>query len=262
MPAPWSTVRGYSDALGTVAYGENQEKVFLGHSVSRTQNISEDTSQKIDEEVKRLVGEGLATARKLLTTKNKDLVAVAEGLLDTRRCLGEEIKDLIKGTPPKRDDGIRPRVRQDHVIRFPPAVHPRRAAPPTWNRSRSPDAQDYFVRQGWFTARMPGPSYQEGRGHRSAAFCHRLHADRSDRARWRVDHRAVENLSPDRAGLVAAQPWPKDRPLVIGIVKSTPDSFSMAGARRGGCSDRPWLASRRGRCRHSRHWRGIDASRF
>ena len=96
---------GYSDALGTVAYGENQEEVFLGHSVSRTQNISEDTSQKIDEEVKRLVSEGLATARKLLTTKKKDLVAVAEGLLEYETLSGEEIKDLIKGTPPKRDDG-------------------------------------------------------------------------------------------------------------------------------------------------------------
>ncbi len=62
---------GYSDALGTVAYGENQEEVFLGHSVSRTQNISEQTAQKIDEEVKRLVSDGLATARKILTTKKR-----------------------------------------------------------------------------------------------------------------------------------------------------------------------------------------------
>ena len=68
---------GYSEELGTVAYGENQEEVFLGHSVSRTQNISEETSQKIDQEVKRLVFEGLSEARRILTEKNHELVALA-----------------------------------------------------------------------------------------------------------------------------------------------------------------------------------------
>ncbi len=58
---------GFSPELGTVAYGENQEEVFLGHSVSRTQNISETTAQKIDNEVRRLVEEGLSEARKILT---------------------------------------------------------------------------------------------------------------------------------------------------------------------------------------------------
>jgi cell division protease FtsH len=42
---------GFSDKLGTVAYGENQEEVFLGHSVARSQNISEETARTIDEEV-------------------------------------------------------------------------------------------------------------------------------------------------------------------------------------------------------------------
>ncbi|MGD9922552.1 MAG: ATP-dependent zinc metalloprotease FtsH, partial [Pseudorhodoplanes sp.] len=49
---------GFSKELGTVAYGENQEEVFLGHSVSRQQNISEETAKKIDVEVRRLVEEG------------------------------------------------------------------------------------------------------------------------------------------------------------------------------------------------------------
>jgi len=47
---------GFSDELGTVMYGENQEEVFLGYSMGRQQNISEATSQKIDSEVRRLVG--------------------------------------------------------------------------------------------------------------------------------------------------------------------------------------------------------------
>ncbi len=96
---------GYSDTLGPVSYGENQEEVFLGHSVSRTQNISEDTAQKIDEEVKRLVNEGLISARRILTEQNKDLVVLAQGLLEYETLSGDEIKNLLTGTPPKRDDG-------------------------------------------------------------------------------------------------------------------------------------------------------------
>ncbi len=96
---------GYSDELGTVAYGENQEEVFLGHSVSRTQNISEETSQKIDQELKRLVLDGQNEARRILTEKNHELVMLAEGLLEYETLSGEEIKDLLAGTPPKRDDG-------------------------------------------------------------------------------------------------------------------------------------------------------------
>jgi cell division protease FtsH len=96
---------GYSKELGTVAYGENQEEVFLGHSVSRTQNISEATAQKIDDEVKRLVAEGFGTARKILTKRNKDLETLAQGLLEYETLSGDEIIELLKGVPPKRDDG-------------------------------------------------------------------------------------------------------------------------------------------------------------
>jgi cell division protease FtsH len=96
---------GYSEELGTVAYGENQEEVFLGHSVSRTQNVSEATAQKIDDEVKRIVSEGHALARKILTKKNKDLEILAKGLLEFETLSGEEITNLLKGIAPRRDDG-------------------------------------------------------------------------------------------------------------------------------------------------------------
>jgi cell division protease FtsH len=96
---------GYSQELGTVSYGENQEEVFLGHSVSRTQNVSEATAQKIDAEVKRLIDEGYNLARKILTKKNKELVALANGLLEYETLSGDEIGNLLKGIPPKRDDG-------------------------------------------------------------------------------------------------------------------------------------------------------------
>jgi cell division protease FtsH len=98
------TQLGYSDDLGTVAYGDNQEEVFLGHSVSRTQNVSEATSQKIDSEVKRLIDQGYADARKILTKRRKDLENLAKALLEFETLTGDEIKDLFKGIQPKRDE--------------------------------------------------------------------------------------------------------------------------------------------------------------
>ncbi len=96
---------GFSDILGTVAYGENQEEVFLGHSVSRTQNISEETARTIDAEVKRLVNAGWDEARQILRDKADDLETLAQALLEFETLSGEEIKDLLeKGAKPNRDE--------------------------------------------------------------------------------------------------------------------------------------------------------------
>jgi cell division protease FtsH len=94
---------GYSKELGTVAYGDNQEEVFLGHSVARHQNISESTSQKIDSEIRRLIDEAYEKARQILTDERHDLEALAQGLLEYETLTGDEIRDLLKGIPPARD---------------------------------------------------------------------------------------------------------------------------------------------------------------
>ncbi|MGF1455363.1 MAG: ATP-dependent zinc metalloprotease FtsH [Alphaproteobacteria bacterium] len=95
---------GYSDLLGTVAYGENQEEVFLGHSVSRQQNMSEETARLIDQEVKRLIQEGFDTAKRILTERIDDLHALASGLLEYETLSGEEIRGLLRGEKPVRED--------------------------------------------------------------------------------------------------------------------------------------------------------------
>ncbi|MGF1462227.1 MAG: ATP-dependent zinc metalloprotease FtsH [Maricaulaceae bacterium] len=95
---------GLSEELGTVAYGENQEEVFLGHSVSRSQNISESTAQKIDAEIRRLVEEGYREAHRILEEKADDLETLAQGLLEYETLSGDEIKDLLNGIKPTRED--------------------------------------------------------------------------------------------------------------------------------------------------------------
>ena len=99
---------GLSDELGTVAYGENQEEVFLGYSVARQQNISEETSRKIDAEIRRLVEAGYEEAHAVLTEKRADLETLARGLLEFETLTGDEIKDLLLGKRPNRESVIEP----------------------------------------------------------------------------------------------------------------------------------------------------------
>ena len=95
---------GFSDALGTVSYGDNQEEVFLGHSVARTQNVSEDTAQKIDFEVRRLVQTAQDEARRILTERIEDLHTLAKALLEFETLSGDEIVNALKGVKPNRDE--------------------------------------------------------------------------------------------------------------------------------------------------------------
>lgn len=95
---------GYSEKLGRVRYSGNQEEVFLGHSVSQSKNISEQTARIIDEEVIRIVVEAEKRARKILEDNIKDLHIIAKGLLEYETLTGEEIKNLIKGIKPTRDE--------------------------------------------------------------------------------------------------------------------------------------------------------------
>jgi cell division protease FtsH len=93
---------GMSDKLGPIAYAENQEEVFLGHSVSRTQNISEATAQTIDAEIHRIIDEAYSRAKDILTSRQSDLNVLARGLLEYETLTGDEINALLKGIPPVR----------------------------------------------------------------------------------------------------------------------------------------------------------------
>ncbi|MCX7316663.1 MAG: ATP-dependent metallopeptidase FtsH/Yme1/Tma family protein [Hyphomicrobiales bacterium] len=107
---------GFSGELGNVAYGENQDEVFLGMSVGRQQNVSEATAQKIDSEVRRFVEAGHIEATKILKDHADDLETLAQGLLEYETLSGDEIKDLIKGKPPTRDSGNDKPTRSSSVV--------------------------------------------------------------------------------------------------------------------------------------------------
>ena len=86
---------GLSKELGPIAYGENEEEVFLGRSVARQQNMSEETAKKVDSEIKKFVEKGYDRAKKVLTDKIDDLHKLAKALLTYETLSGSEIEDII-----------------------------------------------------------------------------------------------------------------------------------------------------------------------
>ena len=96
---------GMSDQLGPLTYGENEDEVFLGRSITRHQQMSEETAKKIDKEIKRIVDEGYKKAKKILTEKIDDLHKLAKALLVYETLSGEEISDIIfKNKYPERKE--------------------------------------------------------------------------------------------------------------------------------------------------------------
>lgn len=129
---------GLSEELGTVSYGENQDEVFLGMSVSRTQNASEATVQKIDKEIRRFVEEGYNEATRILTEKRADLEALAKGLLEFETLTGDEITDLLNGKKPNRESVLEPTGPRTSAV--PPAGKPRPRPDPDAGLEPQPQA--------------------------------------------------------------------------------------------------------------------------
>jgi cell division protease FtsH len=88
---------GMSDKLGPLKYADNQEEVFLGHSVTRTQNVSEQTAQLIDAEVRSIVTVGYDRARQVLSDNIDQLHNLAAALLELETLSGDEIKKVLAG---------------------------------------------------------------------------------------------------------------------------------------------------------------------
>ena len=84
-----------STELGPLTYGENEDEVFLGRSITRHQQMSEETAKKVDAEIKKIVDAGYKRAKKILTEKIDDLHKLAKALILHETLTGDEIRDLI-----------------------------------------------------------------------------------------------------------------------------------------------------------------------
>jgi cell division protease FtsH len=88
---------GMSDALGPLQYAEADEEVFLGYSVNRQKNMSNETAQAIDKEIRRVVEQGYERAKTLLKEHRQDLETLALALLEYETLSGDEIKTVLAG---------------------------------------------------------------------------------------------------------------------------------------------------------------------
>ena len=112
---------GMSEALGPMVYAENEGEVFLGRSVTKTTNISEETMRKVDAEVRRIIDEQYALARKLIEDNSDKMHAMAKALLDWETIDTEQLDDIMAG----RD----PRPPKDWTPRTPPSSGPTGGTP-------------------------------------------------------------------------------------------------------------------------------------
>ena len=107
---------GMSDALGPMVYGENEGEVFLGRSVTTHKNMSEATMEKVDREIRRIIDEQYALARRLLEEHRDKVEAMASALLELETIDADQINDIMQGKPPRppKQTQLPPANKSDH----------------------------------------------------------------------------------------------------------------------------------------------------
>ena len=113
---------GMSDTLGPMVYGDNEGEVFLGRSITTQKNVSEATMQKVDQEIKRIIDEQYALARKLIEANRDKVEMMAKSLLEWETLDTDQVEDVMQGRPPR------------------PPKPPATPANPTFGPNAGPDA--------------------------------------------------------------------------------------------------------------------------
>jgi cell division protease FtsH len=90
---------GMSDELGPMVYGENEGEIFLGRSVTTQKNVSESTMQKVDEEIRKIIDQQYAVARRLLEENRDKVEVMAKTLLEMETIDADQIDDIMAGRP-------------------------------------------------------------------------------------------------------------------------------------------------------------------
>jgi cell division protease FtsH len=99
---------GMTDALGPMVYGENEGEVFLGRSVTTHKNVSEATMQRVDAEIRRIIDQQYALARRLIEENRDKIENMAKALLEWETLDAEQINDIMTGKPPREPKRITP----------------------------------------------------------------------------------------------------------------------------------------------------------
>jgi cell division protease FtsH len=114
---------GMTDSLGPMVYAENEGEVFLGRSVTKTTNMSEDTMRKVDAEVRRIIDEQYDIARKLIEDNQDKMHAMAKALLEWETIDADQVDDIMNGRPPRPPKDWTPSANRSGTG-TPPPVNP------------------------------------------------------------------------------------------------------------------------------------------
>ena len=92
---------GMSTELGPMVYAENEGEVFLGRSVTKTTHMSEDTMQKVDHQIRKIIDEQYAVARSILENNRDKVEIMTKALLEWETIDADQINDIVEGRPPR-----------------------------------------------------------------------------------------------------------------------------------------------------------------
>jgi cell division protease FtsH len=92
---------GMSDILGPMVYAENEGEIFLGRSITKTTNMSEETMRTVDAEIRRIIDEQYAVARKIIEDNRDSIERMARALLEWETIDAEQIEDILAGREPR-----------------------------------------------------------------------------------------------------------------------------------------------------------------
>jgi cell division protease FtsH len=119
---------GMSDVLGPMVYGENEGEIFLGRSITTHKNVSESTMQKVDAEIRRIIDEQYALARRMLEENRDKVEAMAKALLEFETIDADQINDIMAGRPPRPPKPAQAPTQQPPKPDVPGAAAPAAAA--------------------------------------------------------------------------------------------------------------------------------------
>jgi cell division protease FtsH len=92
---------GMSDLMGPMVYGDNEGEIFLGRAITRTVNMSEETMRNVDAEIRGIIDQQYALARKLIEDNRDKVEAMAKALLELETIDSDQIGDIMSGQPPR-----------------------------------------------------------------------------------------------------------------------------------------------------------------
>jgi len=92
---------GMSDLMGPMVYGDNEGEIFLGRSITRQINMSEETMKKVDAEIRGIIDRQYALARKVIEENRDRVEAMAKALLELETIDADQISDIMAGNPPR-----------------------------------------------------------------------------------------------------------------------------------------------------------------